>query len=85
MENAAMSIDVDIWTAYCQIDFEGCRKRSPFFSVTNFSSCKRNGMTGATSPYVTPSVRHAVQTVNRMKAFELLKVETRDRKVISAA
>lgn len=39
-------------------------------------------MAGATSPYVKPSVRHAVHIVNTMKAFELLEADKRETRVI---
>jgi hypothetical protein len=57
----------------------------PVFSVTSPSSLRRKGITGATSPYVTPSVRQAVHIVNKTKALELLKVENRVVTVILTA
>lgn len=41
-------------------------------------------MTGATSPYVMPSVKQAVHTVNIMKAFELLKADRLEQRAIFA-
>jgi hypothetical protein len=50
--------------------------------MTRFSSWSKKGNTGVTMPYVKPSVNNAVHIVTIMRAFELLKPETRKENFI---